>query len=246
MKILKCILVTFLLISCSTEDASTLQKNDSVLSAYIEGEIFETGAVIACAGNDILNPDTLEIYFYPESDTSNYKLFETNSSEVDPNDFSNYTLITLSDVPFFNGYLRKFVGSFASERWFIVTFEVNNEIKISNPIRAKNNSQPTLFSNQIDINQEEPLMPLFSWDVNSEADNAIFFQVLSTVNDDLISGTYTFETQFQYYNTSNVVLNITNGTPPDLMLGQDYKFTIMDVSEDNWVNEVFISQFTLQ
>jgi hypothetical protein len=220
--------------------------NTNLLSAYTEGKTIEMGAVIACAGNNSEDADVVEIYFYPESNAVNYKLYETNSSEVDPNVFSNYQRLTLSDVPLFNGYLRKFPGRFASERWFIVTFEIDDEIKLSNPIRAKNVSQPTLFSNQININQEESLMPLFNWNVNSEADNAIFFQVLSTIDNELLSGTYTYENQFQYYDTSNVVLNITNGTPPDLMIGLDYKFTIMDVSEDNWVNELFISQFTIE
>ena len=120
------------------------------------------------------------------------------------------------------------------------------EIKLSNPIRTKNLTQPSVFSNAIVINQEEALMPVFNWEANSGMNNAIFFQVLSTIDDELISGTYTYETHFQYYKTSNVVLNITDGIPPDLTLGQDYKFTIMDVSEDNWVNEVFISQFTIE
>jgi hypothetical protein len=119
-------------------------------------------------------------------------------------------------------------------------------VKISNPIRIKNLTQPTLFSNQININQQQFGMPHFSWNVNSEVNNAIFFQVLSTIDYDLISGTYTFENYFQYYDTSNVVLNITDGVPPNLTIGQDYKFTIMDVSEDNWVNEVFMSQFTIE
>ncbi len=246
MRYLKYILVVLVLTSCSTEDSSTLIDNSNLLSTYIDGKTIEMGAVIACAGNSNVDTDVVEIYFYPEDDAVNHKLYETNSSDLDPNDFSNYKLVNLSDVPFFNGYLRKFADVFASERWFIVSFEIESEIKLSNPIRSKNLSQPTLFSDEIEINQNKSLMPLFDWSANSEANNAIFFQVLSTIDNDLLSGTYTFESQFQYYKTSNVVLNITDGIPPDLILGQDYKFTIMDVSEDNWVNELFISQFTLE
>jgi hypothetical protein len=244
MKYLKYILIVLVLTSCSIEDSRTLINNNNLLSAYIEGETIEVGAVIACAGNNIVNTDMVEIYFYPESNAVNLKLYGTNSIEIDPNNFSNYNLVPLNNVPFFNGYLRKFTESFTSERWFIVSYEINDEIKLSNPIRTKNLTQPTLFSSQITINQEQFLMPLFSWEVNSEANNAIFFHVLSTIDDNLLSGTYTFESQFQYYKTDNVVLNITDGVPPDLILGQDYKFTVMDVSEDNWVNKLFIMQFT--
>ena len=242
----KYILVALFLSSCSTDDANTLIDQSESLINYIEERTVENGAVIACAGNTLNDIDIIEIFFYPEDGATNYKLYETSSSDVNPNDFINYNQISLNDVAVFNGYLRKFVGNFNSERWFIVSFEIGDEIKLSNPIRIKNLSQPTLFTNQISINQEETQMPLFSWNVNSEVNNAIFFEVLSTIDDDLISGTYTFETQFQYYDTSNVVLNITNGTPPNLVLGEDYKMTIMDVSEDNWINEIFVTQFTIE
>lgn len=49
-----------------------------------------------------------------------------------------------------------------------------------------------------------------------------------------------------YYNTSNVVLNITTQTPPSLIVGNNYNFTLMDVSEDNWVNLVIQKTFKAQ
>lgn len=237
----------FVFMSCSNDETETLVLNNTrLLSQDIEGRAFETGAVIACAANLALSSDVVEIYFYPEANAVNYKLYETNSVDIDPNDYSNFRFLDLEDVPFFNGYLRKFIRPFETEQWLIVSYELNGEIKLSNPIRTKNNTQPTLYSEDIVINQEQLGMPAFSWDVTSEANNAIFFEVLSTLDNGLLSGTYTFDSYFQYYNTSNVVLNITQENPIDLTPGQDYKFTIMDVSEDNWVNEVFITQFTLE
>ncbi|WP_299130248.1 hypothetical protein [uncultured Winogradskyella sp.] len=236
---------TMLLVSCSSDDTSGSNINDSLMS-YIDGKTIETGAVIACSGNIQTNQNSIEVYFFPETGSNNFKLFETSSSNLDQNDYSNYDVLVIPNEPFFNGFLRKFVGEFDSERWIIVTYEIDDEIKLSNPIRIKQSTQPTLFSNDISLNQEISQMPIFSWDVNSEVDNAIFFQVLSTVNDDVISATYTFENQFQYYDTSNVVLNVTQGTPPILSVGQDYKFTLMDVSEDNWVNQVITTQFTVE
>ena len=79
-------------------------------------------------------------------------------------------------------------------------------------------------------------MPKFSWINNQFGDNAIYFQVVSDAQNNLLSGTYTVENEFQYYNTSNVVLNITTEEPPLLSIGALYNFTLMDVSTDNWVN----------
>ncbi|KJD37013.1 hypothetical protein PW52_00710 [Tamlana sedimentorum] len=244
MKIIKALCLLVLVASCASNDDITEQILD--LTSYIENKTYETGAVIACAGNESETSNAAAVYFYPEGDAENFILFETASNNVDPNNFENYTRLQAEDLPVFNGYLRKFENNITVERWFIVSFEMDGEIKLSNPILIKNQSQPTIFSSDININQDTSQMPLFTWEVNSEADNAIFFEVISNTNNDLISGTYTFETQFQYYNTSNVVLNITNGTPPDLTLGETYSITIMDVSEDNWINEFFINQFTVQ
>ena len=114
--------------SCSNEDSSSLTNNTSVLSAYIEGKTIEVGAVIACSANSNDNTEVVETYFYPEGNATNFKLYETSSSEVDPNMFSNYSLVALSDVPFFNGYLRKFERSSVIEQWLIVTYELDGEI----------------------------------------------------------------------------------------------------------------------
>ena len=90
-------------------------------------------------------------------------------------------------------------------------------------------------------------MPLFSWRDNFVSDNAIYFQVLTTQQGDLLSGTYTNQNKFQYYKLDNVVLNITKQEPPVLQRGTAYLFTLMDVSRDNWVNVVtFNKRFTVE
>jgi len=43
--------------------------------------------------------------------------------------------------------------------------------------------------------------------------------------------------------TDNVVLNITRETPPQLDPEQSYQFTLMGVSEDNWVNLLVQKEF---
>jgi len=100
----------------------------------------------------------------------------------------------------------------------------------------KHLTQNTVFTDAISIDQGVSGMPLFNWpNLATEAD-AIYFQVITDETNELLSGTYTFETQFQYYLLDNVVLNITEETPPDLIINESYSITLMGVSEDNWVN----------
>ncbi len=241
MKFLKYIYI-LLLVSCTNND---YVQSDQTLSAYLFNRIIENEAIIACAASDLNTNDVL-VFYYPENGASNIKLYETIDAEVNSNVFANYSKIEIESIPFFNGYLEKIVRNTPSEKWIIVTYELNNEIKISNPIRTRQISKPTIWSENISINQQEAGMPSFNWIDNEFDDNAIYFQVVSDTQGNLLSGTYTYENQFQYYNTSNVVLNITTQTPPNLISGVSYNFTLMDVSEDNWVNTVIEKTFEIE
>ena len=247
MKIVNYLFLALFIVSCTSDDSEASDiDNTNLLSTAISGSLFETSAVIACAASDSLNTAVVKVYFFPEEDATDFKLYETDFIDLDPNDFSNYKSVDINDTPLFDGTLRQYSRDSEIEKWFIVTYELENEIKISNPIRGKNEMQPTIASSDVVVNQDQSLMPIFSWNSNFEANNAIFFQVVTAANGTFLSGTYTFDTQFQYYNTSNVVLNITEGTPPTLIPGADYNFTLMDVSVDNWVNEINIIGFTAE
>ena len=229
-----CVLV---LLSCSKDDEMV-----QTLATYIEDKIIEVGGVIACAAS---HEDTGEVltFFYPEKGATNIRYYETLNNQVDEANFSNYTQITLESEPVFNGHLGVFTKNISNEKWVIISFELNGEIKVSNPIKTKQISKPTIWNDMVTINQSETRMPDFMWEDNPKGDNAIYFQVVSDKNDNLLSGTYTYENQFQYYNTRNVVLNVTTQTPPDLILNENYNFTLMDVSLDNWVNWVIQKPF---
>jgi len=236
-------LLFFVLIlsSCTNADDNIEQT----LAIYVSNTTVEKGAVIACAASDVTTGDVLT-FFYPEEGATNIRFYETEDTEVDHEDYANYKQIFINSAPFFNGHLGKFTQSSSSEKWVIITFELDGEVKISNPIRIKHLSKPTVWTTAVAIDQFTSGMPVFSWEHDAAGDNAIYFQVISDVQDNLLSGTYTYENSFQYYNTSNVVLNVTTKTPPDLILGNDYNFTLMDVSLDNWVNLVIAKSFRAQ
>ncbi|WP_452601731.1 hypothetical protein [Pontimicrobium sp. MEBiC06410] len=236
MKVLKLIVILIVIASCSRDDENTAIIINT-LEDYVSGKTIETGAVIACAASEN-NTNAVLTFFYPKEGATNIQYFETEDTNVTNSNFNNYKKISLESSPFFNGYLRFFKTELTTEKWIIVTYELNGEIKISNPIRTKQVTKPSVWNNDVTINQELNLMPQFSWEANAFGDNAIYFQVLSDSENNLISGTYTYDNQFKYYDTTNVVLNITQGTPPTLVSNTMYNYTLMDVSLDNWVNLV--------
>lgn len=238
MKQTKIILFLLVFMSCTSDDS----VNDNTLESYISNRTIEQGAVIACAASDA-NTNEVLTFYYPEPGATNVRYYETENVEVSASDYSNYSQVVLTSAPFFNGYLGQFIRDLTTEKWIIVTFELNDEVKISNPIRTKQLSKSTVWTDAVTVNQSNTIMPIFTWEDNAEGDNAIYFQVVSNSENDLLSGTYTNDNQFQYYNTENVVLNITRETPPNLIIDDLYNFTLMDVSLDNWVNLVIQNSF---
>jgi len=243
MKLLKIILVILVVASCSKSDDDMVPININNLEGYTSNRTLENGAVIACAASE-QDTNAILVFFYPEAGATNIQVFETENSSVDSNDYSNYNKINIESEPFFNGYLGKYTVLRDQETWLIVTFELDGEVKISNPIRSKQISKTTVWNAAVTINPTA--MPTFNWEANAVGDNAIYFQVVSNTENDLLSGTYTTENQFQYYNLSNVVLNVTTESPPELLSNEAYNFTLMDVSLDNWVNLVSQKAFIVQ
>lgn len=225
--------------ACDKDVVNTTNRNS--LANYIANKTVETGAVIACAGSDN-NTNEVLIFYYPEDNANNYKFFETNTTEEDNSDFNNYHEIKQDSEPVFNGALRRFRRHLESEKWIIVSTELKNEIKLSNPIRIKHLSKPTTWQDIVSINHDAIGMPKFSWTDNYVKDNAIYFQVITNKQNDFLSGTYTIQNEFQYYKLDNVVLNVTKINPPILAPKTSYNFTLMDISVDNWVNLITLNK----
>lgn len=235
------LLVVFFLSSCST-DALNIEEtlNDSLASKRVVRD-----NVIACAASNA-NDDLVSVFFYPRPGATNIQYYETEDATFDKDNFENYVPVVFPLTDVFNGFLKKFDVSTDNEKWVIVAFDEGGETHLSNPIRLKQNSKPTEFLNQnvsIDASSD---MPNFSWEDGSYSDTKIYFQVVSDDDNNLISGTYTFERMFQFYDLENVVLNITKSTPDMLQGSTDYNFTLMGVSEDNWVNLFSQKSFRIQ
>lgn len=232
------------LISCSEDDDVTITRN---LQEYIDANSSRTlDNVIACAANENGNNSLSYIFYYPITGATDIQYFETTDLTVDETNYANYSKVNLTNSDVFGGKLQRFSRIGTSETWCIVTYLTNGKLHISNPIKLKNTSNSTLWESNLVIDNSQSLMPIFSWTDFGITDNDIYFQVISDVNDDFISGTYTKDNFFQYYDTSNVVLNINTETPESLSVNTTYNFTLMAVSEDNWVNLVIQNSFVAQ
>jgi len=116
---------------------------------------------------------------------------------------------------------------------------------LSNPIRLKLTSKPTQMANDLLDIRTNGTEPAFQWKDGAVKKNAIYFEVVSDPAQNLISGTYTVEKRWQFYHLDNVVMNIHDIHPPPVLnAGATYTFTLMGVSEDNWVNLMARKEFT--
>lgn len=225
-------IVTLFFIGCSTDKV----EREGTLEFLLEDNEVVLDSVIACAASNE-NDTKVSVFFYPREGATNLQYFETENAEVDKNDFSNYEQKTPPLIDIFNGYLKKFEVNVSVEKWVIVTFEEEGKMHLSNPIRLKQNAKPTEYLPENLMVDSSTEIPNFSWVDGAYDDTKIYFQVISDAQKNLISGTYTFDKNFRFYELDNVVLNITTGTPDVLKKDTSYNFTLMAVSEDNWVNQ---------
>jgi len=155
-----------------------------------------------------------------------------------------YQRVNLPISPVFNGYLQRWnQQSFDGERMAIVTYLSEGKIHVSDPIRIKTNPKPTEVSSTLVNIEVEQDSVHFQWQDGIIDENVIYFQVVSDTQGNLISGTYTYDRSWTFYDTSNVVLNITTDENPMLTSGEEYTFTMMAVSDDNWVNLLIQKDF---
>ncbi len=240
-------LLLLTIVSCSDEEAI----DESILASYMEANAdLVRDEVIGCAGGRFEGllgspSEPTDVIYYPIEGSSDIRYFEA-PGDIEPNDYTAYVRKELEVDPLFNGYLEKFNNPiFDGERWGIVTFRTPGRLHMSNPIRLKINTKPTEVNADLLTISDNGVEPTFSWEDGLIPENAIYFHVVSDLDNNLISGTYTFDREFTFYDLDNVVLNITDpATNPSLEPNQEYNFTMMGVSLDNWVNLLIQRRFT--
>lgn len=232
------ILLVVITWSCSND-----LEVENTLASFISDKETVLDNVIACAASNEDN-ELVSIFLYPRPEATNIRFYENNEADADKNNFEDYDLMEAPLLDVFNGFLKKFEVAINNEKWVVVTFEEDGKVHISNPIRIKVKSKPTEYISSnvaIDVSSN---MPIFSWEDGIYDDTRIYFQVVTDNQNNFISGTYTFERSFQFYKLENVVLNITPGIPVGLLPQTAYSFSLLAVSEDNWVNLFSVKEFS--
>ncbi|MGE0567101.1 MAG: hypothetical protein AB7O73_04070 [Bacteroidia bacterium] len=234
-------------------------KKDSAVPGTLEGYISQnsdftiSSELIACAmgGQKGFMEDKAyptSVFFYPIPGACEFRYFESETIDISITEYSKFNEKKLQDEPVFNGYLWRFKNrDTKKDVWGIVTYKVGNVLHICRAIHIKLNSKPSQYAPELVNVSSVGIEPLFTWEDGSVKENAIYFQVISDTLGNLISGTYTYDKYFKFYDTTNVVLNIHNVDPaPLLNSNTKYNFTLMGVSYDNWVNLVSQNEFVTQ
>ncbi|MFL3660527.1 MAG: hypothetical protein ACI6PN_02130 [Polaribacter sp.] len=206
----------------------------------------EITATRAFAGTANGNKGETYIYFEPIGAAFDFRYYETEDTSVSPSDFSNYKRRSLTDISQFDGEFRRFSHSSAAEVWCLVTYISEGKLHISAPIRTKNQTRQTEWKTTVAIDNTTTLKPVFTWLDTSDAESETYFQVFTKKDASLLSGTFTVENTFQYYNEDNIIGKIHTGTPEELVLDEDYKFFLFGISSDNWINMVIQNIFIAQ
>ena len=210
--------------------------------------------LIACAAGgqtDFLDDANapLNMFFYPLPDATDFKYYETQNASDDPSDLSLFYEKKIETISVFNGFLRRFpLPPPDKDVWGRVSFIANDTLWYCKPVRYKTLEKPSQYAPELcEVDLVEPLQPTFTWQDGIADDNIIYFQIISDEDGNALSGTYTTERSFQFYNLGNVVLNVTSpNTTPTLISGKTYDFTLMGVSSDNWVNLIMDKKFIAQ
>lgn len=233
------------LFSCKKEEITNLKTELESSQTKLSDQY-----IIACAAGmpDGFMGETsypVSMFFYPVEGAKNYKYYETSSADINELDYSNYQEVSSTSIPVFNGYLRRFQLPDNRNRWGIVTYEVNDSLRICDPVLIKVKFQATVWAPHKMEVIPNGINPTFTWEEYSHIENAIHFNVVSDTTGNLISGTYTNDTAWTFYDLTNVTLNIKDVTPaPTLNSLTNYKFTLMSVSDDNWVTTFGQKDFT--
>lgn len=235
------LLLLFLALSCTQDNDVLVSRN---LQQFVEeNNNVQLESVNAFAANAASNTNLVYIFYYPEEGATNVRYYELTDPSLDKTDFVNYRRQSLNSETVFGGKLARFTRSSSIESWCLVTYFLDGELKISSPVKLENTSNSTQYSDEVTINYKTITEPNFSWEDTAVSEKDVYFQVISDEENNFISGTYTTDNFFQYYDISNVTLNINTETPAELEEDEIYNFTMMLVNADNWVNLIIEEQF---
>jgi len=226
-------------LSCSEDTDITVSRN---LQEYInESQNVAAKAIVAFAANAEANTSLTSIFYYPEAGATDIRYYELTDRSLDENSFVNYRRQSLKSEEVFGGKLERFSRSGSSESWCLVTYIKEGVLRISEPIKLNNTSKTTVYSDEVTVNYKTTLEPNFTWEDGARNESIRYFQVFTDEEEAFISGTFTEDTFFQYYDETKDNINTT--MPKKLVEDEVYNFTMLGIGADNWVHIIIEEQF---
>ena len=260
------LLLTILLslVACSKTQVDDPIVKINNLQEYLElnasletKEIFAFGVSVNTYGNpnkDFENNSTIHFYnnkpFYNHNPTLEVvSCYETESVNVDKNDFSQYKR---KDLMYRNGGFFSYIdrpSDNSTEVWAIVTYKDNGVLYMSKPIKIQPKNKPLHFFNNpngVSVNFSNKFLPEFSWEDGVYSDSETFSQEISDLTGTLLTSTVTNDKNLKYKNSSNLMYNFSKevgwGT---LKLNKEYAIYVYGTDKDNWATMHIRTLFTL-
>lgn len=176
----------------------------------------------------------ISVFFYNVDGASAATLF-VKSEEGSKDEFCYYS--KAEEVPVvFNGRMGRYaLPKTYSGKWVVVAYTTGTTYNVSEPILLRADTHPTIDISSKIIATGDSLEPDFNWLGDFVKGNALYFSFISNSNNDFISGVYTTERTWKFYDLSNVVHNVTPTMNPSLNSQDSYIYTNMGVGSDNWV-----------
>jgi hypothetical protein len=246
------LLIGFCFYSCSDD----LPLTGFSLETYIDHyeELALSDELIACAAggqSGILDDEIypISVLYYPLTDAEDIRYYETEDLSADPEDLSSYEEVSLPSEGLFDGFLGRFLlTNIPEDKYVRVSFKTIDTLWYSMAIQLRTNEKPSIYNpNLCAVDLSDKFQPILTWEEGNSTENIIFFQLLVSENNKVYSGTYTEDLNFQYYDVSNVVFNVTRIEPvPSLGEGEQLRFVLMGIGSDNWVNLISDISFTVE
>lgn len=230
------------LLQCTDRD-DTLVPNS--LAHAMEGRTTQKDSILAFGKTADQNAQRSTIYFIGKSGIKDIRLYQNQDKPEDSLAYSSY--FPLKDTlvqEVFSGYFKTITSSIAENSWTIVTYEYNNKLYTSNPVKIYAESQKTMYSNKIGIQHYSNSRPKFTWD-SIPANTNRYMQIIENSNGTVINGTYTYKATYQYQETLDSIVNFGPKPLPDLIRNNSYTITIFDLTINHWIHNQRTRTFTV-
>ncbi|MDA9773425.1 hypothetical protein N9B82_00595 [Saprospiraceae bacterium] len=229
-----CFLVlSFIVSSCSSFGTKNLEDKAQEFASFADN-------LVACAASPENSDISTYIWHKTIANATDLRLWYSDTyTQV----LADYEEEELSNSSLFQGFMGRFDSQKKSGA-YIVSVNVDEAFIHSKPIEILSETQSTIWGPPVFVDQTKPLEPRFDWQPSTFDSESIYFHLLvNTDQDDAISATYSYDPYFQFYDTTNVVFNVTEKLNPTLEAERNYQLTLMQVSGNNWVSAVTARTF---